>query len=114
VFGWIWPKLRRWNLITLGLTAFSWLLMGLWYGIGYCVCTDLHYRVRDALGVKDPSGSYLQLLVWKLSGWWPPETMVNTVAGWVFGSSVVLSVAFNVRDMIRKRRLVDASCKTRH
>ncbi|MEO5906489.1 MAG: DUF2784 family protein, partial [Saprospiraceae bacterium] len=45
-FGWIFPKLRRWNLITLLLTAFSWFVLGIWFGLGYCVCTDWHWAVR--------------------------------------------------------------------
>lgn len=105
VFGWLWKRTRRWNLITLGLTAVSWLLMGLWYGIGYCVCTDVHYRIRTAMGIDDPSGSYLQLLIWKLSGWWPAESLVNTWAGIVFGAAVLGSVVTNVLDWRRKRSM---------
>jgi uncharacterized membrane protein YeiH len=36
LFAWIPRFTRRWNLISLGLTAFSWLGLGLFYGIGYC------------------------------------------------------------------------------
>jgi len=36
---------------SLLLTAFSWFVLGIWYGWGYCVCTDWHYMVlRDELG----------------------------------------------------------------
>lgn len=103
LFGWMWSKTRKWNLVTLALTAFSWLVMGAFYGVGYCICTDAHYRIREALEIKDPSGSYLQLLTYKLSGWWPAESLTNTVAAIAFGTSIVLSVTFNVRDGLRKR-----------
>ena len=42
VAGWAWRATRRWNLLTLSLTAVSWFAMGLWYGVGYCICTDWH------------------------------------------------------------------------
>lgn len=50
LLGWVWRPTRRWNLITLGVTACSWFVMGLWYGIGYCICTDWHWQVRRELG----------------------------------------------------------------
>ena len=35
-FGWIVPKFSRWHLASLLLTAFSWFVLGIWYGWGYC------------------------------------------------------------------------------
>ena len=104
ILGWMWAKTRKWNLFTLGLTAFSWLAMGAFYGVGYCVCTDIHYRIRDALGIHDPSGSYLQLLVQKVSGWWPSQSLTNNIAAIVFGLSIVMSVSLNIRDARLRRK----------
>jgi len=63
VFGWIPRRLRRWNLTTLLLTLFSWTVMGLWFGRGYCVLTDWHWKVRAALGIHETADSYLVVLV---------------------------------------------------
>ncbi len=97
-FGWAWRRTRKWNLITLVVTAFSWLVMGLWKGVGYCVCTDWHWQIRKALGQTTDESSYLDYLVKVLSGWTPDPALVRTVAGWVFGISIALSVGLNVRD----------------
>jgi Protein of Unknown function (DUF2784) len=91
-FGWVWRRTRKWNLVTLMATAFSWLVMGLKYGIGYCVCTDWHFQVRRALGYHDPEGSYIDFLFRVVSGWSPDPALTRIVAGWVFGISVALSV----------------------
>ena len=107
VFGWAWARMRRWNLVTLLLTAFSWGVMGLWKGIGYCVCTDWHWQVREAMGIHETSSSYIVLLVRTLSGWDPPVGLANTVAMIVFLSSLALSIGLNVRDW-RRRRSVSA------
>ncbi len=96
--GWAWKKTRKWNLITLAVTAFSWLVMGLWKGVGYCICTDWHWQIRKALGQTTNESSYLDYLVKALSGWAPPSDLTRTVAGWVFATSIVLSLALNVRD----------------
>ena len=34
--GWAFPKTRKLHLITLSLTAFSWFILGIWYGWGFC------------------------------------------------------------------------------
>lgn len=98
VFGWAWRRWRKWNLATLLATAFSWGVMGLWKGMGYCVCTDLHWRVREAMGIHETSSSYIVLLTRTLSGWDPPIAVANTSALVVFLTSLALSIGLNVRD----------------
>ena len=98
VFGWIPKKSRRLNLICLLATAVSWLLMGLWHGIGYCVLTDWHWQVRNALGIHDSGQSYIELLVRVVTGWRPPASLVQAVAGTVFAVSLVASISLNLRD----------------
>jgi hypothetical protein len=68
LFGWIWKKTRVANLIVILLTAFSWFILGIWYGFGYCFCTDWHYRVRIALGFSDMPPSYVKFLIDTLLG----------------------------------------------
>ena len=52
--GWIWKRTRPWQLMTVALSALSWFGLGVWYGWGYCPCTDWHWQVRTRLGVVDP------------------------------------------------------------
>lgn len=104
VLGWAWRRTRRLNLFTLLLTLASWTLMGLWFGVGYCVLTDLHWRVRAAMGIHDTASSYLALLVRTLTGWAPPATLVNPVAAVIFLAALIASLALNVRDIREKSR----------
>ncbi|MDP3718874.1 MAG: DUF2784 family protein [Acidobacteriota bacterium] len=55
--GWAWRRTRRWQLLTLTLTALSWFGLGIWYGWGYCPFTDWHWQVRSRLGYADPPSS---------------------------------------------------------
>ena len=102
VFGWAHPKTRRWNLATLLLTLASWVGMGMFYGMGYCICTDWHWQVREAMGIEETATSYIVLLVRNVSGWEPPVELANEVAQWVFLSALAMSVALNLWDW-RKR-----------
>src|SRR5262249_8135894 len=44
MFGWAWRRTRVLHLVTLGATAFSWFVLGAFYGWGYCLCTDWHFQ----------------------------------------------------------------------
>ena len=65
--GWIWKKTRVPHIILLGSTLLSWFVLGIWYGFGYCPCTDWHWRVREILGYDDPPASYIQFLLHELT-----------------------------------------------
>lgn len=98
VTGWAWKRTRPWNLAMLLLTAASWFLIGLRYGTGYCVCTDLHFRVRAALGIHETADNYLQLLARSMLHVDPSAALVREVAALGFGISLFLSLALNLRD----------------
>jgi hypothetical protein len=101
-FGWIFPKIRKWNLITLLLTAFSWFVLGIWFGWGFCVCTDWHWKVRWNLRYHDMSNSYIHFLILKFTGINFSEELVNIGTTIVFFSSFIISLLMNIRDYKRK------------
>lgn len=98
VFGWIPKRTRKANLACLLLTLAGWTILGIWYGVGYCICTEWHWQVREAMGIKETADSYIVLLVRNLSGWDPPVALANTVAMWTFIAAFTMSVALNGRD----------------
>jgi hypothetical protein len=61
--GWSWRPLLRFHLLALLLTGFSWFVLGLRYGIGYCPCTDWHWQIKRQLGHSDLPYSYIQFLL---------------------------------------------------
>ncbi len=101
--GWIFPKTRKLHLITILLTAFSWFVLGIWYGWGYCFCTDWHWQVREKLGYEDRSNSYIHFLILKLTGANLREQLVENVTLIVFLVSFALSIWLNIRDHYRKK-----------
>jgi Protein of Unknown function (DUF2784) len=103
--GWIFPKTRKLHLVTLSLTAFSWFVLGIWYGWGYCACTDWHWQVRDQLGYEDRSNSYIHFLLLKLTGHNLNTKLVEMGTLIIFLLSSVLSIWLNIRDRNRNKRL---------
>ena len=104
-FGWAWIKTRRMNLVTLLLTAGSWFILGIWFGWGYCLCTDWHWQVRESLGFYDQSFSYVHFLVLKLTGLNFDVELVDKVTVIVFFTSLALSIWLNYWDY-RKRKIL--------
>ena len=52
--GWAFQRTRRWHLATVAVTAFSWFVLGIRFGWGYCPFTDWHWHIRERLGYQDP------------------------------------------------------------
>jgi hypothetical protein len=77
--GWIWKRTRVPHLILLLSTLFSWFILGIWYGFGYCPCTEWHWQVREILGYSDPPASYIQFLLHELSPIRLPNATVDTI-----------------------------------
>lgn len=103
LFGWIWKKTRFANLIVILLTVFSWTILGIWYGFGFCPCTDWHWQVRERLGYLDMPSSYTKFLIDSLTGLDVKEAVVDTLAVTLLALALVASVFTNVRDWKRKR-----------
>ena len=102
--GWIFPKTRKLHLITMFLTAFSWFVLGIWYGWGYCLCTDWHWDVRKKLGYDDHSRSYIHFLILKLTGANLNPQLVENITLIVFLICFALSVWFNIRNPRTRKR----------
>lgn len=101
--GWAFRKTRRLNLITLLLTAFSWGVLGIFYGFGYCFLTDWHWAVREKLGYDTPYNSYIQFFVDEVFG---IRTSARTADTWtliLFIAALIASITVNVR--MNNRRL---------
>jgi hypothetical protein len=103
LLGWIWRRTRPWHLTTVSLTALSWFGLGIFYGWGYCPCTDWHWQVRARLGHQDPP-SYIQLLISTLTGIDLSSTWADAMALCTLAVVAILSVALNLRDHREKQR----------
>jgi hypothetical protein len=100
LFGWIPRRWRKWNLITLLLTAFSWFVLGIFYGFGYCFLTDWHWDVREKLGYSTDSNSYIHFLITDLTRMTIDEAVVDMLTAVLFFAALVVSIVVNVRDRL--------------
>lgn len=104
LFGWLFKSLRKWNLITLGLTAFSWFVLGAFYGFGYCFLTDWHWQIRDELGYPNPFNSYIHFLITTVFTISVSERLVDILTGSLFFAALVMSIVTNLKDYKKSRK----------
>lgn len=100
LLGWLYPRTRKLNLISLLATFGSWGLLGFWKGWGYCFLTDWHYQVLRALGEKGMPSSYIGFLIEKITGLSLNPELVNTLTV----SLALLALVFSVWVNLRKKR----------
>ncbi len=93
--GWIWPGLRRLHFYSILLTAGSWLILGIWYGLGYCPITDWQWQVKTKLGEENLPSSFIKYLADKLSGTSISASLIDWITALSFISVTFLTVYLN-------------------
>lgn len=97
MIGWMWTRTRQAHLVTLGLTAFSWLGLGAMYGWGYCFCTDYHAQILRELGNPDADVTFIQLMFKRLLGVVLSQATADNLAVAVFVLIVIATTVVWVR-----------------
>jgi hypothetical protein len=105
LFGWIFRKTRKLNLISLSLTCASWFILGIFYGLGYCPLTDWHFRILIKMGQTGLPDSYIKYLADRLSGLDFDPRFINTVTLVSFLAAFSISIYLNIRDYIRRAKV---------
>ena len=102
LLGWIWYKTRKIHLITIFLTLASWLILGIWYGLGYCPLTDWHWDIKRALGER-VRGSFNKYMLDMIFNTNLDRELVNWITGVGLAVVIVASVLLNYRDWKRRK-----------
>ena len=96
LLGWIWRRTRRAHLATILLTAASWFILGIWYGIGYCPITDWQWQVKRQLGESNLPASFIKYFADKtFNASFSPE-LVNILTVVFFFAALIASIIANV------------------
>ena len=100
LLGWIWPQTRMAHFICVLLTAFSWFILGIFYGIGYCPITDWHWQVKGLLGESNLPNSFIEYYADKLSDQDIDTDLIDliTVLGFMF--SLIMALYFKFRKRV--------------
>ena len=95
LFGWIWPATRKAHFICVIVTAASWFILGIWFGIGYCPITDWQWRIKEHLGEHNMPSSFIKYYGDKISGKNISSQVIDMVTVSSFAVAALLSVYVN-------------------
>jgi hypothetical protein len=95
LLGWIWPATQKAHFISILITAASWFLLGIWYGIGYCPVTDWQWQVKEKLGEHHLPASFITYMAEKITGKSFSPVFMDTITVICFGLAAGLSVYVN-------------------
>lgn len=95
LLGWIWPATRRAHFIVVVVTASCWLILGIWYGIGYCPLTDWQWQLKEHLGVQELPNSFIKYMVDKVSPVTVSSDVIDALTAGGFAIAAFMSVYLN-------------------
>jgi hypothetical protein len=95
LLGWIWQKTRKAHLVVVAATAFSWFILGIWFGWGYCPITQWQWNVKQQLGETNLPNSFIKYYTDKITGRDINASLVDVVTLITFLVVIVLTVYLN-------------------
>jgi len=95
VVGWVFPATRPWHLLLCVMIISSWFGVGAWKGWGYCLVTDMQWRLLRRLGESSPPYGYVPMLWQRITGRAGDSQRIDLVTQAVFYLSVVASLWVN-------------------
>ena len=101
---WIPEKTRKFHLVFLFVTWFSWLILGLFYGIGYCFLTDWHWKIKFEAGETQLPDSYIKYLADKVFNIDSDPIWIDALTATVFITVTILSIRLNWKGMKEGRK----------
>jgi len=105
LFGWIWPGARKLHRISLGLTVFSWLVPGIWYGFGYCFLTDWSWQIKEKLGQTGLPASFVTWL-FRQAGIMLEPHIVDIITVTSLVAAVLIAIYFKIAKSSSKEKKV--------
>ena len=89
--GWISLSTRTAHFVLALLILLSWYGLGLFFGFGYCLVTDIQWRLKKKLG-QDPSTEYyIKYVIDRITGSDIQAGTINKFTTWIFFVLLVAS-----------------------
>lgn len=90
--GWVWKQTRKIHFLLVSATVFCWVILGFWYGFGYCPITDWQWSIKAQRGETDLPNSFIKYIADYLTGRYISSSIIDGVTAGSFGFVVVITV----------------------
>jgi hypothetical protein len=93
LFGWLWQKTLLAHFILSIFILLSWCGLGLLYGFGYCLVTDIQWKIKKRMGKEPSTEYYIKYMMDKMTGLDLNPDTVNAITTYTFFIIFFLSTA---------------------
>ena len=97
LFGWLWQKTLTAHFILSILILLSWCGLGLLYGFGYCLVTDIQWKIKKRMGDEPSTEYYIKYMLDKMTGLNTNPNTVNAITTYTFFIILVFSTALVIK-----------------
>ena len=97
LFGWLWQKTLTAHFILSILILVSWCGLGLLYGFGYCLVTDIQWKIKKRMGDEPSTEYYIKYMLDKMTGLNTNPNTVNAITTYTFFIILVFSTALVIK-----------------
>jgi uncharacterized protein DUF2784 len=91
LFGWMIKETRPAHYALTVLILLSWYGLGIFRGFGYCVITDIQWKIKKRLGHEPSTEYYIKYLIDSVTRLNTRPTIVNGVTTYTYFTILVIS-----------------------
>lgn len=103
LFAWVFPRTRKLHLYGVAVTLGCWLILGIWYGIGYCPVTAWQWEIKARLGEQNLPNSFVKYYADRITGQDINANLIDILTVGLFFFSILTSVYLN---FFKKRTVI--------
>ncbi|OGW35042.1 MAG: hypothetical protein A2X58_06265 [Nitrospirae bacterium GWC2_56_14] len=100
LFGWLVKETRQLHYLLTLLILFSWYGLGIFYGFGYCLITDIQWRIKRHLGQTPSTEYYIKYMLDKITGLDTRANFVNRLTTYTYFGIFIIATGLFLKKLI--------------
>lgn len=103
LFGWMIKETRMAHYALTLLILLSWYGLGIFRGFGYCIITDIQWKIKRRLGIKPSTEYYMKYLIDTITGFDTRANIVNGATTYTYFIILILSTILLLKGNVHFR-----------
>lgn len=91
LFGWLFEKMRLPHFILSILILLSWFGLGAFFGFGYCLVTDIQWKIKRRLKQEPTTEFYVKYMIDKVTGLDTNPSVINGMTTYIYWGILIIS-----------------------
>lgn len=92
--GWLFEKMRIHHFILSILILLSWFGLGAFFGFGYCLITDIQWKIKRQLKREPDTEFYVKYMIDKITGFDTNPAFIKRMTIFIYFEILIISAIF--------------------